>query len=126
MKKLFLSLLSLACISLEATHFQSSMSITSINNGDAFLVEIQIEKVHEVDSTPELIACPKIICVKGEPTEIKIESEDKSDLFFVRVTVPENISQTGIQTSVFMKEKGLVVLSFDNTIKLDPFNPKEI
>lgn len=118
MKKLFLLLLSLACVSLEAAHFQSSMSVTPISNRDEFLVEMQIEKVHEAGSTPELIASPKIICIQGEPAELKIESEDKFDLLSIRVIVPENFSQIGIQASVLMKEKGLVVLSFDNIIKL--------
>ncbi len=118
MKKLLL-LISLSCFSLEATHFQSSMSVTPMSNKNEFLVEMQIEKIHEEGSEPELIASPKILCVQGKPAELNIESEDKSDLLSIRVVVPENISQKAIQASVLMKEKNLVVLAFDNTIKLN-------
>ena len=118
MKKLFLSLLSFACVSLEATHFQTSMSVTPLSNQDEFLVEMQIEKIHAEGTPSELIASPKLICVRGEPSELNIESEDKSDLLSIRVLASEKISQKGIQASVLMKEKGLIVLSFNNTIKL--------
>lgn len=113
MKNLFFLMLSLACVSLEASHFQSSMTVTPTQNDHEFLVEMQIEKVSE-ESAPELIASPKIICLQGKPAEFKIESEDQNDLLSIHVMIPENMSESSIQTSVLMKEKGQIVLSFDN------------
>lgn len=119
MKKLCLLLLSLASINLEAIHFQSAMSVTPLNNNNEFIVEVQIEKVSDEDSEPELIASPKIICAQGKSAELKIESEDQLDLLCIQIEIPEDISQKGIQAFILMKEKGLVVLSFDNMIKLN-------
>lgn len=93
MKKLFLLLLSVASISLEATHFQNSMKVRSLGNRNEFLVEMQIEKEEEGGFAPEIIASPKILCVQGEPAEVRIESEDKLDLLLIRVLVSENPAQ---------------------------------
>jgi hypothetical protein len=119
MKKLLFSMLSLACMSLEATHFQSSMSVTPINSKNAFLIEMQIEKLLDESSTPTLIACPKIICVPGKPTQLTIESDDQADALSIQVMIPENLSQDSIRTSILMKEKDQVVLSFSNMIKVN-------
>lgn len=118
MKSLIFFMLSLACFGLEATHFQSSTSITPVGNENQFLVEIQIKKIFDDCSIPKLIASPQIICVQGQPAKLRIESEDQADLLFIQVMIPENIPQAGIQTLILLKEKGEVVLSLDNLIRV--------
>ncbi len=119
MKKILL-MLSLAVCNLEATHFQSSMSVTPINGQETieYLVEMQIEKVVDGFSSPQLIASPKMICSQGEPAQILFESEDKAELLSIQVVCDESALQKGIHASVLMKEKGEVVLSFENNIKV--------
>jgi hypothetical protein len=122
MKNLFFLILSLVCVSLEATHFQSSMSVTPISDKNEFLIDMQIEKISDGCSSPELIASPRIICIPGEPAQLTIGSEDQSDFLSIQIIIPENTSQIGVQASVLMKEKDQVVLSFNNTIKLSKAN----
>lgn len=119
MKKLLILLLSFAAFNVEATHFQSSMSVTPISNKNEYLVEMHIKKIIDMHSSPELIASPKIICTPGEPAQLTIESEDKADLLSVQVMIPDSSIQNCVHASVLMKEKGQVVLSFDNFINLD-------
>jgi hypothetical protein len=119
MKKLLLLALSLACVSLEAAHFQSSMSVSSTSNKNEFLVEMQIEKLCDGCSIPELIASPKIICSPGEPAQVTIGSEDQADFLSIQVMIPKNTSQTGVQASILMKENNQVVLSLNNDIKVN-------
>lgn len=119
MKKLLLLALSLACVSLEAAHFQSSMSVTPTNNKNEFFVEMQIEKLCDGCSIPELIASPKIICSRGEPAKLTIGTEDQDNFLSIKVVIPDNNSETEVQSTVFMKEKDQVVLSFDNNLKIN-------
>lgn len=121
MKKSLFLMLSLATFTLEAAHFQSSMSVTPILNNEVneYLVDMQIKKVVDANSAPQLIASPKIICMQGEPAQLTIESEDKADLLSIQITIPENASQTSVHASCLMKEKGEVVLSFDHVIQFN-------
>jgi hypothetical protein len=118
MKKLLLLALSIACVSLEAAHFQSSMSVTSTSNNE-FLVEMQIEKLCDGCSIPELIASPKIICARGEPAKLTIGAEGQDDFLAIEVVIPDNESGTELQSKIFMKEKGQVALSFNHSLKVN-------
>lgn len=118
MKNLLFLALSLVGFNLEATHFQSSMSVIPTREKNEFLIEMKIEKVINGCTIPELIASPKIICMQGAPAQVTIGSEDQDDFLSVQVAIPENTSQTSVHASILMKEKGQVVLSCDNTINL--------
>lgn len=119
MKKLLLLALSLACVSLEAAHFQSSMSVTSTSNKNEFLVEMQIEKLCDGSSITELIASPKIICSRGEPAKLTIGTEDEDDFLAIEVVIPDYDSEIGVQSKIFMKEHGQVALSFNQNLKVN-------
>jgi hypothetical protein len=116
MNKLLLLIFAITCYHLEATHFQSSVQITPTSKNNEFLVETRIEKAID-NHTTELIASPKLICVQGKPAQLKIESKDRSDLLLIQVMIPENSSPNGIRTSIFMKEKGQIVLSSIHILK---------
>lgn len=119
MKKLLLLVLSFVCVSLEAAHFQSSMSVTSMSNKNEFLVEMQIEKLCDGCTVPELIASPKIICSRGEPAKLTIGTEDQDDFLAIEVVIPDNDSESGLQSKIFMKEKGQVALSSNHILRLN-------
>ncbi|MCI0382176.1 MAG: hypothetical protein L0207_03885 [Chlamydiae bacterium] len=119
MKSLLLLIASLTAFSLEAAHFQSSMSVTQLNDTNEYLVKMQIEKINDLDSSRQLIASPSLICLQGQPAQLTIASEDKTDLLSIQVMVPQNLQEEGIHASLLMKEKDQVVLSFDNVIKLN-------
>ena len=119
MKKLLVLMLGFACVGLEATHFQSSLFVTPISDQSKFLVEVQIEKLADGSSIPELVASPKMICTPGEPNQLTIGSEDQADFLSIQVTIPKNTSQESLQTSIFMKENNQIILSSNHLIKVN-------
>ena len=119
MKRLLFLMLSFAWISVEATHFQSSMSVTPASNRNGFLIEMQIEKIGDGCSTSELIASPKIVCIPGEPAQFTIGSEDQSDFLSIQVMISKNVSAVDVEASVLMKKDNQVVLSLNNNIKVN-------
>lgn len=120
MKTLLFLMLSLATLSLEAAHFQASTSVTQIKKGtNEYLVEMMIEKRMDIHSEPELIASPKILCTEGEPAQLTVASDDQADLISINLLIPKNGSQREIQTSILIKEKDIVVLSLDNSFKIN-------
>jgi|688.fasta_scaffold08479_13 hypothetical protein len=114
MRRIFV-LLSLAVCPLEASHFQSSISVKPINETQC-LAEICLEK-KEASEQVELIAAPKIVCTRGEPAGLTIASEDQSNLLKIEITVPKN-NEEPVQASFFMKENDQVVLSLNQSIQL--------
>lgn len=117
---LFLALLFVGFgFTVEATHFQSTMSITPVNDKNEYAVNMQIFKVTDATCS-ELVAAPKMLCVPGEPTLLTIESEDKADLLSIEATVLDSPNQKILHASVLMKEKEQVVLSFEHEIQVNP------
>lgn len=114
-------MLSISALHLEGTHFQSSMSVTPIScDGiNKYHVEMQITKMIDENSIPQLINSSELICIQGEPAHLIIESEDKADLLSIQIILPANTLQKSVEASILMKEKGQVVLSSVNVIKLN-------
>lgn len=119
MKKLFFIALCLATFNLEATHFQSSMNVNPMNNSGEYLVEMQVEKMTDAESAPQLIAAPKIICREGERAEMIIEPEGTGNFLSFQVLASKNPSQTAVQGSVLIKEGGQVVFSHDHVTNVN-------
>lgn len=119
MKKLLFFMFSLMALSLEAVHFQSSMSVTPESNGETnkYFVEVRIEKFIEEHSCPQLIASPCIICTPGKPAQLMIESDEGNSLS-IQILIPEP-PKNNIQASILIKEEGKVVLSLNNIIHMN-------
>lgn len=118
MIRILFLLLSLVPLSLEAIHYQNSITATPLSHNE-YLVDMQLEKVVDANSSPKLIASPKLICTAGELAELSIESEDHSDLLSIKCFIPNTPDQKSLHTTLLMKEKGEIVLSFDNVLKLN-------
>lgn len=116
MKKIIALLLCVAFVSMEAAHYQSTMSITQIGDKNEFLMELEIEKLSEGSS--EVVASPQLICIPGMSSYLTIGSENEADYLFVKALVAKDGSR-GVQTSVFMKVEDQVVLSSHHTVTLN-------
>ncbi len=119
MKKLLFIVLSFACVSLEAIHFQSSIAITPRNNDNEFLLKMQIEKFSDDLSISEVVASPTLVCTRGKLSQVAIGSENEADFLSIEVMIPEDSSQDSVQTSIFMKENHQIVLSSKTNFKLN-------
>lgn len=118
MKKCLFLILVIAAFNVEASHYQSSMSVTPMSENQ-YLVELQVEKVIDAHSSPKLFWSPKIICVPGERAQVICASDDETDLLSLQVLIPNSSSpQKSIQSSILVKEKGQVVLSLNNGVQL--------
>lgn len=118
MKTLIPFLFSLAFVGLEAAQFQSCASVTSLEEPNTFLVALKIEKLTEGSTTPEVVATPQIVCIPGVPAHLTIGTEEEADFLSVQALIAKEIGQ-GAHVSVLLKENHQVVLSTNDTIKLN-------
>lgn len=119
MKKWMMLALSLAFVKLQGDpiqeHVQSIVSITSEKNNE-YLVEMRIEKM--IDDQSQVIANPKLMCILGEPAELKIGTKEDSDFLFINAMISETGTEKNMHTSILMKENGQIVLSSDQIINI--------
>ena|ERR1700722_11311299 len=123
---LFSLLLIFAVFKLEAAHFQSSMSVVrrveysscgQTYKYNEFFVEIQIKKVVDDNSSPLLIASPKLICFKNQPASFVIESDDKNALLSVQIEV-SGYMDINVNAHLLLEEDGQVVLDLENFMSI--------
>lgn len=118
MKKILFAFICFTGFGLEAAHFSCDVTVTPVSQTQQYLAEVQIKKVSDLCLEPELVACPKLVCQRGEHAHFSVESEDHADILSVQVFIPQNIAQTGVQTSIFMKENHQIVLSLDHRTRI--------
>ena len=115
MNRYLLSLISLATLGLQAAEFSHQVEIVPTELTEAgqktYQVNFLIEKKADENSTAEVIATPKLVCVEGVLAKANIGSEDDADYLAVTALVPVDTTENKAKVTVFVKEANQVVLS---------------
>jgi hypothetical protein len=116
---IFLILYASQLVGLENFYYQTNTSITPIDSDRSFfLADIHIERVDPKLEFSEVIAAPKIPCVKGKPSEFRIESEDHADQLLIRVFIPDEPDRETAHLSIMLKENHEILLSQKSVITI--------
>ncbi len=113
MKRYLFSILCCAILKLEAAP-DHKITITptqtvSPSGKKEYLAEIELDDALRMS----------FVCMEGEKADMELESPDKTDFLAVTVLIPENNPTNEATTSIYLEEAGEVVLSMEETIKIN-------
>jgi hypothetical protein len=124
MRSIIFALCLLFTCTMNATYFQTSTNVSCIRqtngmNPAEYLIEMKIERVRDINSAPEVIASPQIVCLEGKSANLMVEP-DKTTSLSIQVEIFKESMQNIVDTSIVYKEDDKTVLSTKNLIKINP------
>lgn len=112
-------LLSVGCQS--APSYVTTTSIQPGVDAGTYLVQIQALEVH--DGVSQAICMPSVVCRAGEPAEIYVGAEDRSEHFTARVLVPAGDEPREGQVDIQIRRAGRDVYESHESIVIERPTP---
>jgi hypothetical protein len=114
-KSSLVAIMALACLGLEAAQYKHKISVSPMDwqtdeEEKQYIAKVEIEKIAEDDSSPQLIASPVVSFIEGKPAKVQVEGLQ------VDILVPKNSATA--QVSIVLVEDAKIVMSAAETVKI--------